>query len=248
MDGGGCVVTSVGDVLQENGVEWGAPKGSNGVWNSGAGSLDGDIVVLFEIDTGVLLGRVVGFTKELLLQTNAAPAYDVVSIPPSTVTGRWFAPSTAVLLLRTTPAAGRLGPVRTPPVAAFVGGDMATARASVLERWFRKGVVTTKRGCGRAGVVPAVPRKGKVRLMGGARDDAVLTRWREEREWRQPAAGFSYEGGRKRFFRRLCPERLRVRKGVRRAQCQLEGVDAPNGLSSEADPFTGPFVILSEYF
>ena len=169
MDGGGGVVTSVGNILQENGVEGGIPKSSDGIWNSSAGGLDGDIVVLFEIDTGVLLGRVVGFTKKFLLQTDATPSYDVVSVPPSTVTRRWFTPSTAILLLRDTPAASRVGSVPTPPVATTsVGGNMATAGASVWNGWSRKGVVATERGCGRAGVVPAVPRKGRVRLMGGA--------------------------------------------------------------------------------
>ena len=170
MDGGRDVVTSVGDVLQENRVERRVREGTNGIRNTGAGSLNGDIVILFEVYTGVLLGGVVGFTKELLLQTNVAPACDVVSVPPSTVTGRWFASSTAVFLLRATPATSRVRSIPTPPVAATsVGGDMATARASILEGWSREGVVTTKRGCGRAGVVPAVPRKGRVRLMGSAR-------------------------------------------------------------------------------
>ena len=37
-------------------------------------------------------------------------------------------------------------------------------------------------------------------------------------------------------------------RGVRRVPCQLEGEDVPKVLSSAADPFTGPLVILSEYF
>ena len=174
MDGGGGVVTSVGNILQENGVEGGVTEGSDGIWNSSAGSLDGDIVVLFEVYTGVLLGRIVGFTKKFLLQTNVTAARDVVSIPPSTETRRWLTPSTAMLLLRATPAASRLGSVPTPLVAATsVGGDMATTGASVWNGWSRKGVVATKRGCGRAGVVPAVPRKGRVSLMGSARSHTV---------------------------------------------------------------------------
>lgn len=67
MDRGWSVVTSVGNILQKNGVKRGARESSDGLWNSGTGSLDGDVVVLFEIDAGVLFGRVVGFTKKLLL-------------------------------------------------------------------------------------------------------------------------------------------------------------------------------------
>jgi hypothetical protein len=66
LDRGRGVVPSVGNVLQENGVEWRAGEGSNGVWNSGTGRLDGDIIVFFEIDAGVLFGRVVRITKKFL--------------------------------------------------------------------------------------------------------------------------------------------------------------------------------------
>lgn len=163
MDGGRGVVTSAGNILQENGVERGTRETSDGVWNPGTGSLDGDVVVLFKIDTGVLLGGVIGVTKKLFLQTLVTPAYDMGSVLPSTVTGRWFASSTAMLLLRGVPTSSRVGSFPTPPTATSVGCDMAAARASVMDRLSRKGVVTAKRGCRRAGVVPAVPKRG-VRL------------------------------------------------------------------------------------
>ena len=43
------------------------------------------------------------------------------------------------------------------------------------------------------------------------------------------------------------------REAANGEECQTSvvpagGVDVPNGLSSEADPFTGPLAILSEYF
>jgi len=67
LDGGRGVVTSAGNILQENGVERGVGEGSNGIRNPGTGSLNRDIVVLFEIDTGVLLRGIVGVAKKLLL-------------------------------------------------------------------------------------------------------------------------------------------------------------------------------------
>jgi hypothetical protein len=154
-----------------------------------------------------LFGRIVEVTKKLLLQTNVTRAYDVGTVLPSTVTKLRVASST-ILLLRSVPTASRLGSIPTPPVATSVGCDMATARASVGDRWFRKGVVVTKGGCRRAGVVPAVPRKGEVSMMEMWWGTIVLTQLWEERVWRQPAAGFSNEGGYKRSFHHLCPEKL----------------------------------------
>ena len=181
MDGSRGVVTSAGNILQENGVKWGAYEGGNGVWDSGTGSLDGDIVVLFEIDAGVLFRRIVWVAKKFLLQTDVTRAHDVNTVLPGAEAKRCVASSTTRLLLRGVPTASRVGSIRTPPAATSVGCDMATARTSVVDRRSSKGVVATKGGCRRAGVVPAVPRKGKVSMMETRWDTIVLTQLWEER-------------------------------------------------------------------
>ena len=162
MDGRRGVVASVGNIFQKNGVKRGVGEGGKGFWNSGTGSFDGNIVVLLEINTGVLFGGVVEVAKKLLLQRVAARTNNVSPVLPSTVTkGRSVPAAAPVLLLVGVPARGRVGTIHTPSVAT-VGCDMATASTSILDGLSRKGVVAAKRWCGRAGVVPAVPRTMKV--------------------------------------------------------------------------------------
>lgn len=88
LDGGGGVVTSVGNVLQENGVKLRAHKGGDGCWNTETGDFERDdrTATLFEMGTGGLFGRAAGFTKKLLLQTVVTQTYNVVSVHPTTMT------------------------------------------------------------------------------------------------------------------------------------------------------------------
>ena len=105
----------------------------------------------------MLFGRVVGVAKKLLLQRNVTRADNVNAILPGAVTERGSASPATVFFRRSTPASSRVGTVPTPSIATSVGCDMATAGASILGWRSSEGIVTTKRGCGRAGVVPAVP-------------------------------------------------------------------------------------------
>ena len=50
-----------------------------------ARGLDGDVVVFLEVDSGVLLRRVVGGTEELALNAGVGGARHVLAILPSTV-------------------------------------------------------------------------------------------------------------------------------------------------------------------
>ena len=85
LDGGRGGVTSVGNILQENGVDRRVNKGRNGLWNVRTGNFEGDIATLFEVDAGEC-GGVVGFSKKLLLQTIVTLTYDMVPVLPNTIT------------------------------------------------------------------------------------------------------------------------------------------------------------------
>lgn len=50
-------------------------------------SLDRNVVVLLEVDTGMLLGRVVGGTKKFTLDTGVSRSRNVLSIAPLSVAG-----------------------------------------------------------------------------------------------------------------------------------------------------------------
>jgi hypothetical protein len=60
-------------------------EGKDRVWYVLARGLDGDVVVLLEVDTSVLLRRVVGGTEELALDARVGGARNVLAIVPSTI-------------------------------------------------------------------------------------------------------------------------------------------------------------------
>lgn len=72
---------------------------------------DRDLVVLLKVDTGVLLGRIVGSTKELTLDTGVLGAGNVFSVPPLSVSRA-------------------ASSVATTAVAAFITASAATARVA----------------------------------------------------------------------------------------------------------------------
>jgi hypothetical protein len=58
----------------------------DGFGNTLTRGLNGDVIVLLEVDTGVLLGGVVGHAKEIALKTLVGRARDVLAVLPGTVT------------------------------------------------------------------------------------------------------------------------------------------------------------------
>jgi hypothetical protein len=60
-------------------------EGENRFGDIVTGCLDGDIVVLLEVDTSVLLGRVIRRTKKLTLKTRVRWSRDMLAIAPLTV-------------------------------------------------------------------------------------------------------------------------------------------------------------------
>jgi hypothetical protein len=67
-------------------VERRVGEGSNGLGDALAAGLDGDVVVLLEVDTAVLDVGVVGDTEKLALNTGVGRARDVLAVLPLTVT------------------------------------------------------------------------------------------------------------------------------------------------------------------
>ena len=86
LDGSGSSVTSVADVLEEHRIQRWVRKLSNRLWHTSTSGLDGNVVVLLEIDTSVLLGGVILLAEELLLHAHVTAAGDVLALLPSTIT------------------------------------------------------------------------------------------------------------------------------------------------------------------
>jgi hypothetical protein len=74
------------DIFDQVVVERRVGEFENGLWNIVPGSLNGNVIVLLEVDTGLLLGWVVCNTEELTLQTGVGRAWDVFTITPLSVT------------------------------------------------------------------------------------------------------------------------------------------------------------------
>lgn len=87
----------------------------NGLGDITAGSLNGDLVVLLEVDTSVLLGRVVGGAEQLTFQTGVARAGNVLAVLPPAIAR----------------AAGRVTTAGTATAAAAVTTTLATIISSV---------------------------------------------------------------------------------------------------------------------
>jgi hypothetical protein len=67
-------------------IERGVGERVDGLGDVLAGCLNGDIVVVGEVDTGVLLARVVGDTEEFTLNASVDGTGDVLAITPLAIT------------------------------------------------------------------------------------------------------------------------------------------------------------------
>lgn len=74
------------DVGDQVVIQRGVAEGEDGLRHVLARGLDGDVVVLLEVDTSVLLGRVVGSTEKFALDARVGRARDVLAVLPSTIT------------------------------------------------------------------------------------------------------------------------------------------------------------------
>lgn len=130
------------DIAAQMFIQRGRAKLVNGLRDILTRSFDGNVVILFEVDTGVLLGRVIdGSTEKLPLDTWVGRARDVLSVPPLSVaraasgltaTRVAFIASTGVAAAPTTPTAtaiilgGRGTVVAVGPVARGGGSKALT--------------------------------------------------------------------------------------------------------------------------
>jgi hypothetical protein len=107
-------------------IQRGSGELVNRFGNIVTGSLDGNVVVLLEVDTGVLLGRIVGCTEKFTLDTGVSRARNVLSLSPLSITR-----ATGMATLVTTTAAARVSTSATtaPATAAvvLVRGGIAVA-------------------------------------------------------------------------------------------------------------------------
>jgi hypothetical protein len=63
-------------------IERGVGESVNGLGDILTGSFNGDIVVVGEVDTGLLLGGVVGDTEKFALETSVGGTGDVLAVAP----------------------------------------------------------------------------------------------------------------------------------------------------------------------
>lgn len=91
-DGDGVLLNRSGDIVagelnvgNEVVVQRRVAEGKNGLGHVVTGSLNGNVIVLLEVDTSVLLGRVVGGTEELTLDAGVGRAGNVLAIAPLTI-------------------------------------------------------------------------------------------------------------------------------------------------------------------
>lgn len=102
-------------------VQRGFGEGQNRVGNIVTRSLDGNVIVLLEVDTSVLLRRVIGGTEKLAFDAGVGRARDVLAVFPLTI-----ARSTSMSTTTTTAAAGTTASAR---VAVAVAVEL---RATVI--------------------------------------------------------------------------------------------------------------------
>jgi hypothetical protein len=128
LDRSGDLVVSELDVAAQMLIQRRSRELVNGLRNILTRSLNGDVVVLLEVDTGVLLGRIVGSGAEkLALDTGVSRARNVLSIAPLSVarsagsrsaTTRVAVVAATAVTTSTTPAASA--------VVVLVGRDIVT--------------------------------------------------------------------------------------------------------------------------
>lgn len=101
LDGGGHLVPSHLDVGDQVVIKRWVTEGQDRLGNIMSGSLDGDVIVLLEVDAGVLLGGIGRGAEELTLHAGVSRARNVLSVAPLPIAG---APSVSSSTTTTTAA------------------------------------------------------------------------------------------------------------------------------------------------
>lgn len=153
LNRGGAGVMSVANVLQEDGVEGRAREAVDWLRNAGTGGFDGNIVVFFKVDTGVLLGRVSDVTEEFLLHAIVAASNDMNTVAPGAI---------AETLARAVVSGGSADGIasRSSPAIDTLAGTTVKARSCPIAITGSSSVPATDGGSRGAGLVPAGPEGG----------------------------------------------------------------------------------------
>lgn len=167
LDGSGDIVAGESNVGNEVVVQRRVGEGEDGLGHILAGSLNGNVIVLLEVDTGVLLGRVVGGAEELTLDSGVGRTGDVLAIAPLTIAGATVVEVTAT----TGTSAGTSASVaavsvgveaalgtRTAPATALLTLEGGTGRTTGATGTTGSGPVAATRTTSIIGVVAAKKR------------------------------------------------------------------------------------------
>jgi hypothetical protein len=127
LDGGGDLVVGHLDVAAQVLVQRRSGELVDSLGNILTRGLNGNVVVLLEVDTGVLLGRIIDSTEKLTLDTGVSRTGNVLSVAPLSVaraTGSVVAATTARVTVEVA-ASARVSSAATPTTSA-----VATAAAA----------------------------------------------------------------------------------------------------------------------
>ena len=75
------------DILDQVVIERRVGELENWLWDIVSGSLNWDVIVLLEVDTGLLLSWVICNTEKLTLHTRVGRAWDMLAIAPLSIAG-----------------------------------------------------------------------------------------------------------------------------------------------------------------
>jgi hypothetical protein len=75
------------DIAQQVLIERRVGEGQDGVWDVMPRGLDRNVIVLFEVDAGMLFRRIINGTKQVPFKTRVRRAWNMLSISPLAVTG-----------------------------------------------------------------------------------------------------------------------------------------------------------------
>lgn len=189
----GIGVTSEADVLEEDRVQRRRGEDGDGLRNVLASRLDRNVVIFFEVDTGVLLRGILSVAKELLLDAHVALSDNVLAVFPDTEPE-----SLPGLGRRRRPVRGGAGaaPPSTSASARGRGEPTASAASSVRVAIRSTVTATGRRGRG-AGISPAVSTEPMSQRLDKKKTKRNGTHWKGVGTV-QPAARSACEGEHKR--------------------------------------------------
>lgn len=191
LHGSGIGVTSETDVLEEDRVQRRRGENGDGLRNVLASRLDRNVVIFFEVDTGVLLRGILSVAKELLLDAHVALSDDVLAVFPDTEPE-----SLPGLGRRRRPVRGGAGAAPASTSARGRGEPSASAASSVRVAIRSTVTATGRRGRG-AGISPAVSTEPLSQRLDKKKTKRNGTHWKGVGTV-QPAARSACEGEHKR--------------------------------------------------